>query len=160
MSGGSRGIGLAILTAAAREGANAVLLAKTDTADPRRPGTVHTAVGSIEAAGASAVAVVGDVRDEADVERAVATAVVHTPGTGLRPRPGKVAERDCREPHASGAEYRDRLSGAKPEQRHPTRDSPEPPSDPERFTCASRGSFTPRLRQRPRGRTRRSSRSP
>ncbi|MFI1708767.1 SDR family oxidoreductase [Streptomyces griseoruber] len=75
MSGGSRGIGLAILTAAAREGANAVFLAKTDTPDPRLPGTVHTAVAAIEAAGGSAVAVVGDVREEADVERAVATAV-------------------------------------------------------------------------------------
>ncbi|MER5520866.1 NAD(P)-dependent oxidoreductase [Streptomyces sp. NPDC002763] len=75
MSGGSRGIGLAILTAAAREGANAVFLAKTDTPDPRLPGTVHTAVAEIEAAGGSAVAVVGDVREEADVERAVATAV-------------------------------------------------------------------------------------
>ncbi|MEU2773101.1 NAD(P)-dependent oxidoreductase [Streptomyces sp. NPDC007162] len=75
MSGGSRGIGLAILTAAAREGANAVFLAKTDTPDPRLPGTVHTAVATIEAAGGSAVAVVGDVRQEADVERAVATAL-------------------------------------------------------------------------------------
>ncbi|MFD4511105.1 SDR family oxidoreductase [Streptomyces sp. NPDC058457] len=75
MSGGSRGIGLAILTAAARAGANAVFLAKTDTPDPRLPGTVHTAVAAIEAAGGSAVAVVGDVREEADVERAVATAV-------------------------------------------------------------------------------------
>lgn len=75
MSGGSRGIGLAILTAAAREGANAVFLAKTGSPDPRLPGTVHTAVASIEAAGGSAVAVVGDVREEADVERAVATAL-------------------------------------------------------------------------------------
>ncbi|GAA3985664.1 NAD(P)-dependent oxidoreductase [Streptomyces plumbiresistens] len=75
MSGGSRGIGLAILTAAAREGANAVFLAKTDTPDPRLPGTVHTAVAEIEAAGGSAVAVVGDVREEYDVERVIATAV-------------------------------------------------------------------------------------
>jgi citronellol/citronellal dehydrogenase len=75
MSGGSRGIGLAILLAAAREGANAVLLAKTDEPDPRLPGTVHTAVAEIEAAGGAAVAVVGDVRVEEDVERAVATAV-------------------------------------------------------------------------------------
>ncbi|MFJ3952392.1 NAD(P)-dependent oxidoreductase [Streptomyces sp. Je 1-4] len=74
MSGGSRGIGLAILVAAAREGANAVILAKTDKPDPRLPGTVHTAVEAIEQAGGSAVAVVGDVRDEADVERAVSTA--------------------------------------------------------------------------------------
>jgi NAD(P)-dependent dehydrogenase (short-subunit alcohol dehydrogenase family) len=75
MSGGSRGIGLSILLAAAREGANAVLLAKTDTPDPRLPGTVHTAVEEIRTAGGQAVAVVGDVRVEADVARAAATAV-------------------------------------------------------------------------------------
>jgi NAD(P)-dependent dehydrogenase (short-subunit alcohol dehydrogenase family) len=75
MSGGSRGIGLAILVAAARQGANAVILAKTDQPDPRLPGTVHTAVAEIEAAGGQAVAVVGDVRNEADVDRAVTTAV-------------------------------------------------------------------------------------
>jgi NAD(P)-dependent dehydrogenase (short-subunit alcohol dehydrogenase family) len=69
MSGGSRGIGLAILVAAARQGANAVLLAKTDRPDPRLPGTVHTAVEQIEAAGGKAVAVVGDVRNEEDVAR-------------------------------------------------------------------------------------------
>jgi NAD(P)-dependent dehydrogenase (short-subunit alcohol dehydrogenase family) len=75
MSGGSRGIGLAILVAAAREGANAVLLAKTDQPDPRLPGTVHTAVADIEAAGGRAVGVIGDVRVEEDVHRAVETAV-------------------------------------------------------------------------------------
>jgi NAD(P)-dependent dehydrogenase (short-subunit alcohol dehydrogenase family) len=75
MSGGSRGIGLAILVAAAEHGANAVLLAKTDSPDPRLPGTVHTAVAEIEAAGGQAVAVVGDVREAADVERAATTAV-------------------------------------------------------------------------------------
>ncbi|WP_030326197.1 SDR family oxidoreductase [Streptomyces sp. NRRL B-3229] len=83
MSGGSRGIGLAILTAAAREGANAVILAKTDAPDPRLPGTVHTAVATIEAAGGAAVAVVGDVRREADVERAVATAVERFGGVDI-----------------------------------------------------------------------------
>lgn len=75
MSGGSRGIGLAIGLAAAREGANVVLLAKTDVPDPRLPGTVHTAAAEIEAAGGQALAVVGDVRDEASVENAVARAV-------------------------------------------------------------------------------------
>ena len=75
MSGGSRGIGLAIGLAAAREGANVVLLAKTDVPDPRLPGTVHTAAAEIEAAGGQALAVVGDVRDEASVEDAVARAV-------------------------------------------------------------------------------------
>lgn len=75
MSGGSRGIGLAIGIAAARRGANVVLLAKTDTPDPRLPGTIHTAAAEIEAAGGQALAVVGDVRDEESVERAVAAAV-------------------------------------------------------------------------------------
>lgn len=75
MSGGSRGIGLAIAVAAAREGANVVLLAKTDKPDPRLPGTIHTAAAEIEAAGGQALAVVGDVRDEESVENAVAQAV-------------------------------------------------------------------------------------
>ncbi|MGQ0631392.1 MAG: SDR family oxidoreductase [Sporichthyaceae bacterium] len=83
MSGGSRGIGLAILLAAAREGANAVLLAKTDQVDPRLPGTVHTAVAEIEAAGGKAVAVVGDVRNEDDVQRAVDTAVTTFGGVDI-----------------------------------------------------------------------------
>ena len=75
MSGGSRGIGLAIGRAAAREGANVVLLAKTDTPDPRLSGTVHTAAAEIRAAGGEALAVVGDVRDESSVDRAVNQAV-------------------------------------------------------------------------------------
>ena len=83
MSGGSRGIGLAILLAAAKAGANAVLLAKTDQPDPRLPGTVHTAVEEIEAAGGRAVAVVGDVREEDDVARAVSTAVEHFGGVDV-----------------------------------------------------------------------------
>lgn len=71
MSGGSRGIGLAILERAARDGANVVILAKTDRPDPRLEGTVHTAVEHLEAAGGQALAVVGDVRSDDDVERAV-----------------------------------------------------------------------------------------
>lgn len=75
ISGASRGIGLAIGVAAARRGANVVLLAKTDTPHPRLPGTVHTAAAEIEAAGGKALAVVGDVRSEEDVQRAVDAAV-------------------------------------------------------------------------------------
>ncbi len=71
MSGGSRGIGLAIAQRAARDGANVALLAKTDQPHPRLEGTIHTAAAEIEAAGGRALAVVGDVRDERDVERAV-----------------------------------------------------------------------------------------
>ncbi len=75
MSGGSRGIGLAIAVAAARLGANVALLAKTDTPDPRLPGTIHTAAAEIEQAGGAALPVVGDVRDEASVAGLVAQAV-------------------------------------------------------------------------------------
>ena len=75
VSGGSRGIGLAIALGAAKQGANVVLLAKTAEPHPKLPGTVHTAVADVEAVGAKAVAVVGDVRKEDDVARAVETAV-------------------------------------------------------------------------------------
>jgi citronellol/citronellal dehydrogenase len=75
VSGGSRGIGLAIAIGAAKQGANIVLLAKTGEPHPKLPGTVHTAVADIEAVGGKAVAVVGDVRREEDVQRAVDTAV-------------------------------------------------------------------------------------
>ncbi|TWS23013.1 SDR family NAD(P)-dependent oxidoreductase [Tsukamurella sputi] len=78
MSGGSRGIGLAIAVALATRGANIVLLAKTDDPDPRLPGTIHTAVAEIDAAAGredAAVGVVGDLRSDEDIARLVATAV-------------------------------------------------------------------------------------
>ncbi|CAM2736996.1 SDR family oxidoreductase [Skermania piniformis] len=75
ISGASRGIGLAIAVAAAGQGANIVLLAKTAEPHPRLPGTVHTAAADVEAAGGRAVAVVGDVRREDDIARVVETAV-------------------------------------------------------------------------------------
>jgi citronellol/citronellal dehydrogenase len=83
MSGGSRGIGLAIALRAARDGANIVLLAKTDTPDPRLPGTIHTAVHEIEAVGGRGLAVVGDVRRDEDVARAVEEAVSRFGGIDL-----------------------------------------------------------------------------
>ncbi len=75
MSGGSRGIGLAIATRAAQDGANVVLLAKTAEPHPKLEGTVHTAAAQIESAGGQALAVVGDVRNDDDVARAVGAAV-------------------------------------------------------------------------------------
>lgn len=83
VSGGSRGIGLAIALGAARHGANVVLLAKTAEPHPRLPGTVYTAAAEIEAAGGKAVAVVGDVRSEDDVARAVDTAVQEFGGVDI-----------------------------------------------------------------------------
>ncbi|OBG89208.1 short chain dehydrogenase [Mycobacterium sp. E802] len=83
VSGGSRGIGLAIALGAARRGANVVLLAKTAEPHPKLPGTVHTAVADVEAAGGKGVAVVGDVRKEEDVARAIETAVEHFGGVDI-----------------------------------------------------------------------------
>jgi citronellol/citronellal dehydrogenase len=72
ISGASRGIGLAIALAAARDGANIAFIAKTDTPHPKLAGTVHTAAAAIEAAGGTAMPIVGDVRDEAAVSVAAA----------------------------------------------------------------------------------------
>ena len=72
MSGGSRGIGLAIALRAARDGANVALLAKTAEPHPRLEGTVFTAAEQIEAAGGRALAIVGDVRDDDAVAGAIA----------------------------------------------------------------------------------------
>ena len=72
ISGGSRGIGLAIAVRAARDGANVALLAKTGAPHPRLEGTVHTAAVAIEAAGGHALPMVGDVRDDDDIASAVA----------------------------------------------------------------------------------------
>ena len=83
VSGGSRGIGLAIALGAASHGANVVLLAKTAEPHPKLPGTVHTAVADVEAAGGKGVAVVGDVRKEEDVQRAVDAAVEHFGGIDI-----------------------------------------------------------------------------
>jgi citronellol/citronellal dehydrogenase len=71
VTGGSRGIGLAIAVRAARDGANVALLAKTAEPHPKLPGTIHTAAADIEAAGGKALPIVGDVRDEQSVADAV-----------------------------------------------------------------------------------------
>ena len=75
ISGGSRGIGLAIAVRAARDGANVALIAKTAEPHPKLAGTLYTAAEAIEAAGGKALPIVGDVRDEASVEGAVAQTV-------------------------------------------------------------------------------------
>ena len=74
ITGASRGIGLAIALRAARDGANIVIAAKTAEANPKLPGTIHTAAAQIEAAGGKALAVQTDIRDEASVLDAVAQA--------------------------------------------------------------------------------------
>jgi citronellol/citronellal dehydrogenase len=75
ISGGSRGIGLAIATRAAQDGANIVLLAKTGEPHPKLEGTVYTAAEQLEAAGGQALPLVGDVRRDEDVAGAVSAAL-------------------------------------------------------------------------------------
>src|SRR5262245_38348609 len=75
ITGASRGIGLAIGLRAARDGANVVIAAKTTEPHPKLPGTIYTAAKEIEEAGGQALPVVVDVREEAQVEAAVAAAV-------------------------------------------------------------------------------------
>ena len=80
ISGGSRGIGLAIALRAARDGANVALIAKTGEPHPRLEGTVFTAAAQIEAAGGRALPIVGDIRDEARVAEAVEQTVAEFGG--------------------------------------------------------------------------------
>ena len=75
ITGASRGIGLAIALRAARDGANIAIAAKTTAPHPKLPGTIYTAAREIEAAGGRALALTVDVRDEAEVEAAVAQTV-------------------------------------------------------------------------------------
>jgi citronellol/citronellal dehydrogenase len=83
MSGGSRGIGLAIAKKLAQNGANIALLAKTDQPHPKLEGTIHTAAEAIEKAGGQALPIVGDVRDEDAVEAAVAQTVEQFGGVDI-----------------------------------------------------------------------------
>jgi len=83
ISGGSRGIGLAIALRAARDGANIALIAKTAEPHPKLEGTVYTAAEAIEAAGGEALPVVGDVRDDAQVDAFVAAAAERWGGVDI-----------------------------------------------------------------------------
>jgi citronellol/citronellal dehydrogenase len=75
ITGGSRGIGLAIAVRAARDGANVVIAAKTSEPHPKLPGTIHSAVAEIEKAGGKGLGLQCDIREEAQVIAAVDKAV-------------------------------------------------------------------------------------
>src|SRR5829696_6322655 len=83
MSGGSRGIGLAIAARAARDGVKVALMAKTAEPHPKLPGTIYTAAEEIEKAGGQALPIVGDIRDEESVHGAVAQCVERFGGIDL-----------------------------------------------------------------------------
>ncbi len=71
ITGGSRGIGLAIAKRAAQDGASIAIAAKTTEPHPTLPGTIHTAAKEIEDAGGKALAIQCDIRDEEAIAAAV-----------------------------------------------------------------------------------------
>jgi citronellol/citronellal dehydrogenase len=75
VTGASRGIGKAIAMRAAKDGANVAIAAKTAEPHPKLPGTVYTAAEEIEAAGGKALPCIVDIRNEDQVEAAVAKTV-------------------------------------------------------------------------------------
>ena len=83
MSGGSRGIGLAIAKRIAADGANVALIAKTAEPHPKLPGTVFTAAEEIEGVGGTALPIVGDVRDADQVAAAVEQTVAKFGGLDI-----------------------------------------------------------------------------
>ena len=83
ITGASRGIGLAIATRAAADGANVVLLAKTVEPNPKLPGTLASAAEAVVAAGGQALPVQTDIREEAQVAAAMAAAVARFGGIDI-----------------------------------------------------------------------------
>ena len=71
ITGGSRGIGLAIALRAAQDGAHIAIAAKTAEANPKLPGTIFSAAKEIDAAGGTALPIQCDIRDEAQIEAAI-----------------------------------------------------------------------------------------
>jgi citronellol/citronellal dehydrogenase len=71
ISGGSRGIGEAIALKAAKEGASIAILAKTDEAHDKLPGTIHSVAKAIEKAGGKALPIKCDIRSDEQTSAAV-----------------------------------------------------------------------------------------
>jgi len=74
ITGGSRGIGLAIALRAAADGASIAIAAKTAEENPKLPGTIFSAAKEIEAAGGTALPIQCDIRDEDAIAAAIAKA--------------------------------------------------------------------------------------
>ena len=71
ITGGSRGIGLAIALRAAADGASVAIAAKTVEPNPKLPGTIFTAADEIRAAGGTALPIQCDIRDESAIKSAI-----------------------------------------------------------------------------------------
>ena len=80
VTGASRGIGRDIAVRAAADGAAVVLLAKTDTPNPKIAGTLSETADAVRAAGGVALPLVCDVRDAESVGRAVSAAAAEMGG--------------------------------------------------------------------------------
>jgi citronellol/citronellal dehydrogenase len=83
ITGGSRGIGLAIALRAARDGASIAIAAKTAEPNPKLPGTIYSAAEEIKAAGGTALPIQCDLRDEAQIAAAVAQAAAEFGGIDI-----------------------------------------------------------------------------
>ncbi|HVN34387.1 MAG TPA: NAD(P)-dependent oxidoreductase [Casimicrobiaceae bacterium] len=83
VSGGSRGIGLAIAVRAAQDGANVAIAAKTVEPHPKLTGTIHTAASAVDQAGGTSLAIACDIRDEASVRSAVEATVARFGGIDI-----------------------------------------------------------------------------
>jgi len=83
VSGGSRGIGLAIAVRAAQDGANLAIAAKTVEPHPKLTGTIHTAASAVDQAGGTSLAIACDIRDEASVRGAVEATVARFGGIDI-----------------------------------------------------------------------------
>jgi citronellol/citronellal dehydrogenase len=83
ISGGSRGIGLAIALRAARDGANVAIAAKTAEPHPKLKGTIYTAADEVRAAGGKALPILCDIREEAQVMAAVDRTVAEFGGIDI-----------------------------------------------------------------------------
>ena len=83
ITGGSRGIGLAIALKAARDGASVAIAAKTAEVNPKLPGTIYSAAAEIEAAGGVALPIQCDLRDEAQIEASIAKAAAEFGGLDI-----------------------------------------------------------------------------
>ena len=83
ITGGSRGIGLAIALKAAADGANIAIAAKTTEPHPKLEGTIHSAAAEIEKAGGRALALQVDVREEAAVKAALDQTAAHFGGLDI-----------------------------------------------------------------------------
>lgn len=83
ITGGSRGIGLAIALRAAADGASIAIAAKTAEANPKLPGTIFSAAKEIEAAGGVTLPIQCDIRDEDALENAVNKAATQFGGLDI-----------------------------------------------------------------------------